>query len=131
MKKIQQKIKLSLIVIVCSILTSFTEIVNQDASIIGTWISQEDNNYKLVFNGNTCTWIYSGQPNTTYSFSLSNTSPQCGEVVPVTSELNYLRLVNSSNSNETLCYEIYSLTETTLTLRPIEKSGFLIFNRQP
>lgn len=131
MKKIQQKIKLSFIVIVCSILTSFTEIVNQDASIIGTWISQEDNNYKLVFNGNTCTWIYSGQPNTTYSFSLSNTSPQCGEVVPVTSELNYLRLVNSSNSNETLCYEIYSLTETTLTLRPIEKSGFLIFNRQP
>lgn len=125
------KIRIIVTVVISTILISFTTNQNQDASIIGTWISQEDNNYKLVFNGNTCTWIYSGQPNTTYSFSLSNTSPQCGEVVPVTSELNYLRLVNSSNSNETLCYEIYSLTETTLTLRPIEKSGFLIFNRQP
>lgn len=125
------KIRIIVTVVISTILISFTTNQNQDASIIGTWISQEDNNYKLVFNGNTCTWIYSGQPNTTYSFSLSNTSPQCGEVVPVTSELNYLRLVNSSNSNETLCYEIYSLTETKLTLRPIEKSGFLIFNRQP
>ncbi len=125
------KIRIIVTVVISTILISFTTNQNQDASIIGTWISQEDNNYKLVFNGNTCTWIYSGQSNTTYSFSLSNTSPQCGEVVPVTSELNYLRLVNSSNSNETLCYEIYSLTETTLTLRPIEKSGFLIFNRQP
>jgi hypothetical protein len=128
---LKTKIRIIVTVVISTILISFTTNQNQDASIIGTWISQEDNNYKLVFNGNTCTWIYSGQSNTTYSFSLSNTSPQCGEVVPVTSELNYLRLVNSSNSNETLCYEIYSLTETTLTLRPIEKSGFLIFNRQP
>ena len=33
-KKIQQKIKLSFIVIVCSILTSFTEIVNQNQNFL-------------------------------------------------------------------------------------------------
>lgn len=119
------------IVVIFSFLTSFTTKQNQDASIIGTWISQEDNNYKLVFNGNTCAWIYSGQPTTTYSFTLSNSSPQCGEVVPVTTESNYLKLVNVNNNSDTMCYEVYSLSETTLTLRPIEKSGFLIFNRQP
>ncbi len=85
----------------------------------------------MVFSGNTCAWIYSGQPTTTYSFTLSNSSPQCGEVVPVTTASNYLKLVNVNNNSDTMCYEVYSLSETTLTLRPIDKSGFLVFNRQP
>jgi hypothetical protein len=131
MKNIQQKIKLSFVILTCSILTSFTVIMNQEASIIGSWISEEDHNYKMVFSGNTCAWIYSGQPTTTYSFTLSNSSPQCGEVVPVTTASNYLKLVNVNNNSDTMCYEVYSLSETTLTLRPIDKSGFLVFNRQP
>ena len=131
MKNIQQKIKFSFVILTCSILTSFTVIMNQEASIIGSWISEEDHNYKMVFNGNTCSWVYSGQPTTTYSFTLSNSSPQCGEVVPVTTASNYLKLVNVNNNSDTMCYEVYSLSETTLTLRPIDKSGFLVFNRQP
>lgn len=118
-------------VVIFSLLTSFTMRPNQDASIIGTWISEENHNYKMVFSGNTCTWIYSGQPSTTYSFKLSNSSPQCGEVVPVTTVSNYLKLVNVNNNSDAICYEVYSLSETTLTLRPIDQSGFLVFNRQP
>ena len=118
-------------VVIFSLLTSFTMRSNQEASIMGTWISEGDSSYKMVFNGNTCSWVYSGQPTTTYSFTLSNSSPQCGEVVPITTESNYLKLVNVNNNTDTMCYEIYSLSATKLTLRPIDKSGFLIFNRQP
>jgi hypothetical protein len=118
-------------VVIFSLLTSFTMRPNQKASIIGSWISEEDQNYKMVFSGNTCTWVYSGQPTTTYSFTLSNSSPQCGEVVPITSETNYLKLVNVNNNTDIMCYEIYSLSATKLTLKPIDKSGFLVFNRQP
>jgi hypothetical protein len=117
-------------VVIFPLLTSLTIRQNQEASIIGSWISEEDHNYKMVFSGNTCAWIYSGQPTTTYSFTLSNSSPQCGEVVPVTTASNYLKLVNVNNNSDTMCYEVYSLSETTLTLRPIDKSGFMIFNRQ-
>lgn len=131
MKTINKKIKIIILLMTASILTSFTTSPNQEASIIGTWISEEDNNYRMVFNGTTCTWLYTGQSPTTFSFTLSNTSPQCGEVVPIGNELIYLKLVNLNNSNDILCYEIYSLSATTLTLRPIDKSGFLIFNRQP
>jgi ABC-type enterochelin transport system permease subunit len=125
------KIGILITVVFCSVLTSFTTVFNQEASIIGSWISEEDSNYKMVFNGSTCTWLYTGQPSVTYHFTLSNTSPQCGERVPVTTEMNYLKLVNANNSEEQYCYEIYSLSETTLTLRPVDKSGFLVFNRQP
>ena len=125
------KIGILITVVFCSVLTSFTTVFNQEASIIGSWISEEDSNYKMVFNGSTCTWLYNGQPTVTYHFTLSNTSPQCGETVPVTTEMNYLKLVNANNSEEQYCYEIYSLSETTLTLRPVDKSGFLVFNRQP
>lgn len=116
-------------IVIFPLLTSFTMRPIQEASIIGSWISEKDHNYKMVFSGNTCTWIYSGQPTSTYSFTLSNSSPQCGEVVPVTTASNYLKLVNVNNNSDTMCYEVYSLSETTLTLRPIDKSGFLVFNR--
>lgn len=131
LKKHKTKINIIITVLTYSLLTSFGINPNPEASIIGTWISEEDHNYKMVFNGNTCSWVYSGQPTTTYSFTLSNSSPQCGEVVPVTTESNYLKLVNVNNNSDTMCYEVYSLSETTLTLRPIDKSGFLVFNRQP
>jgi len=131
MRPLKTKIRIIIAVAICSVLSSFTNNPNQEATIIGSWISEADSNYKMVFNGNTCTWVYSGQPNVTYTFTLSNTSPQCGEIVPVTTELNYLKLVNPNNNQEQYCYEIYGLSETTLTLRPVDKSGFMVFNRQP
>lgn len=131
MKNLKTKFRIIVAFVISTVVSSFTIYQGQDTSIEGTWISEEDNNYRMVFNGTTCTWLYTGQSPTTFSFTLSNTSPQCGEVVPIGNELIYLKLVNLNNSNDILCYEIYSLSATTLTLRPIDKSGFLIFNRQP
>lgn len=131
MKNLKTKFRIIVAFVISTVVSSFTIYQDQDTSIEGTWISEEDNNYRMVFNGTTCTWLYTGQSPTTFSFTLSNTSPQCGEVVPIGNELIYLKLVNLNNSNDILCYEIYSLSATTLTLRPIDKSGFLIFNRQP
>jgi hypothetical protein len=108
----------------------FSKVSIQDTSIIGTWISEEDNNYKMVFNGTTCTWLYSGQTTSTYNFTLSNSSSQCQQEVPVTTETKYLQLINPTNPSDKICYEIFALSETTLTLRVVDQSGFLIFNRQ-
>jgi hypothetical protein len=128
MRTLKTKNRIIVTVVISAILTSFTIYQNQDASIKGTWISENDNSYKMVFSGSNCTWLYTGQPSTTYSFTVSNTSPQCGEVVPVGND--YLKLVNLNDNNDIMCYEIYGLSETTLTLRPIDKSGVLVFNRQ-
>lgn len=131
MKNFKSKIRIFAVIAITAIITSFTTLNNQDASIIGSWISEEDNNYVMVFNENNCTWLYSGQSTASFTFTLANTSPQCGEIVPVSNELNYLKLINTYNSQDQYCYEIYGLTETKLTLRPLDKSGFLVFNRQP
>jgi len=128
---LKTKIRIIVGFIISTVLISFTTNQNQETSILGSWISEVDNNFKMVFSGNTCAWMYSGHPSTTYSFKLSNTSPQCGEIVPASSEINYLKLVNLDDSNDGICHEVYSLSATTLTLRPVDKSGFLIFNRQP
>lgn len=130
MNNLKIKSGLLTLMLLSVLLTSFTYKYNQDASIIGTWISEQDNNYKMVFNGTTCTWLYSEQSSGIYTFALSNSTTQCGQEVPVTNETKYLTLVNTNNATDRICYEIYGLTETTLTLRVIDQSGFLIFNRQ-
>lgn len=130
MNNLKIKSGLLTLMLLCLTLTSFTYNPKQDASIIGTWISEEDNNYKMIFNGTSCTWLYSGETTNTYNFALANTSPQCGEVVPVTNQTKYLRLVSTTNTSDQMCYEIYGLSETKLTLRIIDRSGFLVFNRQ-
>jgi hypothetical protein len=130
MNDLKIKYRLLTLIVVFTLFTSFSNTYNQDASIIGTWASEEDNNYKIVFNETTCSWLYSGQTTSTYNFTLSNTSPHCGQDVPITNETKYLRLINTTNTSDQICYEIYALSETTLTLRVVDQNGFLIFNRQ-
>jgi len=130
MNNLKIKSGLLTLILLCTILTSFTNNPKQDVSIIGTWISEEDNNYKMTFNGTTCAWLYSGETTNTYNFALTNSSPQCGQEVPVTNQTKYLRLVNTINTTDQICYEIYGLSETKLTLRLVDQGGFLIFNRQ-
>lgn len=111
-------------------LTSFNPLRAQESSIIGTWVSEEDPNFKMVFEGNICTWLYASEPSGIFNFSLSNSTPQCGQEVLVDTETKYLHLIKTTNSTDEICYEIYGLTQQYLTLRVIDKSGFLIFIRQ-
>lgn len=101
-----------------------------DSSIIGTWISEEDTNWKMIFTSDKCKWIYQNNQTDEYNYILTNTSPQCGSNVLVTGETKYLQITNTLNIEDKLCYEIYGLSPTTLTLREINSGGFKVFERQ-
>jgi hypothetical protein len=100
--------------------------------ILGTWVSEKDKNWKLVFTKDKCTQYYSGEAPEVDHYTLSNKSPQCGEKVPVvnsTTEYHYLQLLELKN-NETTCYELNGLTAKVLSLRPIHTGGALVFIRK-
>ena len=103
--------------------------VEQNPSIIGEWISESDSNSKWVFTDSECLRYSQGRLLNTYSYSISNTSPQCGFEVPVNKNTAYLLLTKKSNAKK-YCYEIASLNNEYLTLRPINKGGFMVFVRQ-
>ncbi|MFD1874304.1 hypothetical protein [Hymenobacter bucti] len=97
--------------------------------ILGTWVCETDKNWKLVFTKAICTQYYSGQASEVDRYTLSNTSPQCGEQVPVEESTSYLQLTQLSNK-EVTCYELNGVTAKTLSLRPIHKGGALVFIKQ-
>lgn len=99
------------------------------ALILGSWVSESDANWKLVFTQNSCTQYYRGQAPEVDRYTLSNKSPQCSEQVPVEKSTNYLQLTNRKN-NETTCYELNGLTASVLSLRPIHTGGALVFVKQ-
>ena len=101
------------------------------SSIIGTWISEEDSKWKMVFtNDNKCFRYYNNNLRETDTCIISNTSPQCGETVPVDSQTSYLRLTNVQNINDVKCYEINGITDSILSIRPLENTNIFVFIRQ-
>lgn len=104
---------------------------NQDERlIIGTWVSNQDSNWRLEFiDTNLCIQYYTGEPNEEYAYTISNSSPQCGYDVLVDDTTSYLQLVNKA-TGESLCYEINGIARETLSLRPVDKGGIMLFNRE-
>ncbi|WP_297869011.1 hypothetical protein [uncultured Flavobacterium sp.] len=117
-------------VTICLLLFSF-KIIIQDSSIVGTWISENDTNWKINFdsNGNSI-WFYNNSQTDTYVYSLNNSSPKCNNNVLVNSKTNYLTLTNNSDINDKICYEVYSISSSKLTLREINSSSLLIFDKE-
>jgi len=132
MKKMKKKGNNILIatVTICLLLFSF-KIIIQDSSIVGTWISENDTNWKINFdsNGNSI-WFYNNSQTDTYVYSLNNSSPKCNNNVLVNSKTNYLTLTNNSDINDKICYEVYSISSSKLTLREINSSSLLIFDKE-
>ena len=92
-----------------------------DASIVGTWISNTDPEYKLVFpDVHTCMEYDSTALQETDSVIISNTSPQCGITVPITANTTYMQFINKANHSDHLCYEIIGLTDTSLMFRSVD-----------
>lgn len=104
---------------------------NDFKDIIGVWQSVEDSNWILSFtNDSICTQYYNGILTEKDSFRINNTSPQCNYNVPVDLNTSYLKLTNLSNDNsDSICYEIYGISDTNLSLRVVDKGGFLLFKR--
>lgn len=130
MKSINKKMLTILMVSLTSLmLYSYKAVSNIDSDIQGTWVSESDANWKMVFEESNCKWFYNGQLQDDYTYQVNNSSPQCEIDVLIDSSTKYLSLINSADSTDKTCYEIYGLSENTLTLRVIDRGGFLIFHR--
>ena len=101
-----------------------------DASIVGTWISEEDINWKISFTTTTCKWYYQNVQTDQYVYTLSNITPQCDETVNITPQTEYLQLINSTDSNDKMCYEVFGISDESLSIRMIGSAKLLVFDRQ-
>ncbi|WP_207430171.1 hypothetical protein [Sabulibacter ruber] len=105
-------------------------VVEEEASIIGTWVSEEDPKWKMVFTqDHQCLQYYEAELTETDAFTLSNTSPQCELPVTVQENTSYLQLSNQADQEKT-CYEINGLSEENLSFRELGRGGAIVFRRQ-
>ena len=108
MKSINTLLSLMLFVFVSCAMTNQQD-NNDMAKLQGSWVSQEDNNWKFTFEGDKFFDIY-GQESEECTFSISKKS--CNEEY-TTLEATFLKC----SCEEVLCLEITSLTDTTFSYR--------------
>lgn len=98
--------------------------------IIGTWISEEDTNWKIVFTkDHTCDQYYTDSIIEKDTYVISNTSPQCGLEVEVAEHTSYLTLTDTATGDK-ICYEMNGISEKKLSLRVIGLGGAIVFTRE-
>ncbi|MDO6389918.1 hypothetical protein Q4E40_07250 [Pontibacter sp. BT731] len=102
-------------------------IVQDSIKILGTWLSEEDKNWKLVFTSDgKCIQHYGDEVISTENYSISNTSPQCGLEFTVDANSTFLQLINVGDES-TICYYITGLSDEYLTLSVVGRGGVLAF----
>jgi hypothetical protein len=111
---------------------------NPDQDIIGIWISEDDPNWKIEFKTNgKCYWYYTGDDTDTYTYtitdlsnSINQTADFCGKIVSAGKvESYYLKLVDTQ-SNDSLCYQIFGLTDSSLSINLLGASKIFVFDKQ-
>ena len=112
---------------------TFITLSPEEELIIGTWIPEgttDDN--RLVFKENGTVEDYDEDIIfATYYWTIyKETSPVCGEVVPVSSNYSYLREENVADPNDVYCYEIMALNNEILQLRYFGKYKWTSYTRQ-
>lgn len=125
----ENKIVLACIVIFIVSSIAFIQYQAGD-SIVGTWISTDDPDNKWVFTNNQkAKSYYEGELLDTYTYRVSSTSPQCGEVVQTGPRIEFLELTHSADG-EQKCFYINSLDDENLSLSPFDRANILLFERQ-
>jgi hypothetical protein len=109
--------------------TSVSTTSIKDSSIIGSWVSEEDSLYKIVFTADKCYDYYEGVISDSSTYVISNSSPQCGQNVPVENYTSYLQLTSLKDGEKT-CYEINGITSQTLSLRELDQGEPSVYKRQ-
>jgi hypothetical protein len=105
-------------------------VVQDSIKILGTWVSEEDKSWKLIFTPDgKCYQHYGEEVIFTESFAISNTSPQCDFEVTVDANSAFLQLTNVDDQSET-CYYINGLSDKYLSLSPVGQGGVLLFVRK-
>ena len=100
-------------------------------NIVGTFVNNKDPDWMLIFDANGKCYKYeAGVPTTTYTYTITKSTPQCGVEVDVneSQETDYLQLTDDS-TNSTDCYVINGIS-SILSIRPVGAGGLLIFNKQ-
>lgn len=118
------------VILISLLLFSFGRPQTKDASIIGTWVSESDANWKMVFTKKSCQWFYQNVEDEEFKYKISNTSPKCGQKVLVNSKTSYLEITNIFDPKDQYCYEIYGLTDKILSIREINSGDIKVFKRQ-
>ena len=106
-------------------------IIDEQNNIVGTWISEKDSDWKLVFSSDgKCYDYYSDVLVTTSTYTISNTSPKCGinVLVDESRETSYLELTDI-NDGTSLCYDINGVT-SLLSLTTVGTGNLIVLTKQ-
>ncbi len=95
-------------------------------SIIATWVEEEDNSYKFTFLENgICEEYVDDELLSTFNFTVQNNCKNYSAT-----NTFYLKLVNTSDDQEIICFEILNITENYLSLMIIDKAERLLFVKE-
>lgn len=129
-----KEIKRISLIVILTVIVGFSivsQISQEKELIVGTWISVEDPEWKWVFTKEgKCFDYYNNELSVVYNYSIETTSPQCEQEVSVGELFSYLVLINTKDTNDKSCYEIFSLDEKTLQIRYFNTSSFIYMNKQ-
>ncbi len=101
-----------------------------DNNVVGTWEAEEDPNWRMRFtSAGKFIEYYVGHQNDSSNYVISNTSPQCGQTVPVDQYTAYISLTKLSDSTKKHCYLLNGTTDSTLSISPLENNRYWIFKR--
>lgn len=123
-KTIRVALTIFMVILIYGLSSSF--ISSPQDEIIGSWILEDDQDYKLEFTLNgTCNEYYENNIVTTYNFSIVTNS--CDNFTQQNSI--YLKLIDNSDLAIT-CFEIGKISNNTLSLMIIDKGKMLFFIKQ-
>ena len=124
---------INIIILSISLLTfnnCLGQVPQQDitSKIIGTWVSEEDPNDKLIFSTNgECQEFYNNTLQDTYTYSISH---QCGNESD--NKAWFLKKVDNEDQDER-CYELYGANangSNVLSIRDLTTGKLLLYNKQ-
>ncbi|MEB2781125.1 hypothetical protein [Algoriphagus persicinus] len=121
----------TLIILAVTLGMCFIININNQTSIIGTWVSTDDTSWKRIFKTDgKCYEYYGGQLQDTYVYSIKTGGVLCSKSIIQKPNISYLELINVSNSQDKYCYEIASLSQNYLQLIYFQNGKSQRFKRQ-
>ena len=93
------------------------------SKIQGSWVSEEDNNWKLAFSGNKVLDTYGMEESEECIFSISKES--C-DTTYSSLELTYMKYLCE---DDMWCFEIYGITDTVLSYRETSTGRLNVFKK--
>ncbi len=113
---------------------SQTQASKERKLIIGTWLV-EDKSYQLDFQANGECFVYfpSMKLHIINTYRISDTMPDCipkeDMIIDPKEKVTFLEMIDKKDGFK-LCYEINGITATVLSIRPLGRGGYTLFDRK-